>query len=132
MNYMKQQKITIEWMLETEEDRQRCIEFRKILLNNIANLEDSTKVNVYWVNENKDESLSDSNGRDAQQSFENLSKREREVTKLLCKNHSIKRISEQLFISENTVKKHIQNIKNKLELKDNGMELVFQLKLLCS
>jgi DNA-binding NarL/FixJ family response regulator len=132
MNYMKQQKITIEWMLETEEDRQRCIEFRKILLNNIANLEDSTKVNVYWVNENKDESLSNSIGRNAKPQLENLSRREREVTYLLCENHSIKRIAEQLFISENTVKKHIQNIKGKLELKDNGMELVFQLKLLCS
>lgn len=43
-----------------------------------------------------------------------LSEREQEVLALIAKGHSNKEIAAQLFVSENTVKKHINNIYSKL------------------
>jgi DNA-binding CsgD family transcriptional regulator len=128
---MQKQTITIDWILETEHDRLRCSDFRKIMLNYIAKLEDSTKVKVVWENHTIDKAV-DIYRRDSDHPIDNLSKREREITDLLCNNYSVKRIAERLFISENTVKKHIQNLKRKLNLNEHGMELVFQLKSICS
>ncbi|MBR1589912.1 MAG: LuxR family transcriptional regulator [Acidaminococcaceae bacterium] len=52
-----------------------------------------------------------------------ISKREREIVMLLCKGYSNKQISQQLFISETTVKTHISNILAKLNLHDR-MQIV--------
>ena len=45
-----------------------------------------------------------------------LSEREREVLKLLCEGENYRTISEALFISTNTVKAHIKNIYEKLQV----------------
>ena len=47
-----------------------------------------------------------------------LSKRECDVAMLVCEGISNKLIEERLYISEKTVKTHISNILNKLEVKD--------------
>lgn len=47
-----------------------------------------------------------------------LSKREVSVAKLICKGFSNKKIAENLFISEKTVKTHVRNILMKLDLQD--------------
>lgn len=52
-----------------------------------------------------------------------ISKREHEIVMLLCKGYSNKQISQQLFISETTVKTHISNILAKLNLHDR-MQIV--------
>ncbi len=52
-----------------------------------------------------------------------ISKREYEIVQLLCKGYSNKQISQQLFISETTVKTHISNILAKLNLHDR-MQIV--------
>lgn len=52
-----------------------------------------------------------------------LSKREQEVLRLLCKGKTSKIISEQLFVSFETVKKHRQNILEKTGCK-NTVELM--------
>ena len=52
-----------------------------------------------------------------------ISKREHEIVMLLCKGYSNKQISQQLFISETTVKTHISNILAKLSLHDR-MQIV--------
>ncbi len=51
-----------------------------------------------------------------------LTKKEKEIAKFVVKGFSNKRISNELFISENTVKSHLANIFNKLSV-SNRLEL---------
>ncbi len=46
----------------------------------------------------------------------NISKREYEVLQLICKGMSNQQIAEALFVSENTVKKHVSNLFLKLNV----------------
>ena len=54
---------------------------------------------------------------------EQLTEKEREVVKLLLKGYTYKAISENLFISENTMKYHIKNIYQKFNI-NNKMDLI--------
>ncbi len=54
----------------------------------------------------------------------NLTPREVEVLELLSIGKSYKQIAEQLFVSDKTIKKHIENIYNKLHV-NSKMEAVF-------
>ncbi|CCQ95675.1 hypothetical protein CULT_30029 [[Clostridium] ultunense Esp] len=53
-----------------------------------------------------------------------LTNREKEVLKLVCLGYKNKEISEQLMISEHTVKNHVSNILQKLELNDRSQLMV--------
>ena len=57
-----------------------------------------------------------------------LTKREKEIARLICKGHTHKAIGETLFISERTVAKHAQNIFEKVRV-SNKMELSHKLSL---
>jgi DNA-binding NarL/FixJ family response regulator len=46
----------------------------------------------------------------------NLSERETEILKLLAKGSSYQQIANDLFISHGTVRKHVENIYNKLHI----------------
>ena len=54
-----------------------------------------------------------------------LTKRELEILTALAQGNNNKSIAEHLFISENTVKKHIGNLLSKLELKDRTQAALF-------
>ncbi|HHX74308.1 MAG TPA: response regulator transcription factor [Firmicutes bacterium] len=54
-----------------------------------------------------------------------LTQREREILQELAEGKNNKLIAEKLFISENTVKKHICNILEKLELQDRTQAALF-------
>ena len=69
-----------------------CKEVKDILLNNLITRDKNPK------NQNQKECLSS---------------REIEILKLICKQKNYKQIAEILFISENTVRKHRQNIMQK-------------------
>lgn len=56
-----------------------------------------------------------------------LTEREKEILKLVSSGCTNKKISEELYLSENTIKKHITNILNKLEL-HNRKELILYYK----
>lgn len=56
-----------------------------------------------------------------------LTKREKEVVELVCKGFNNKEIGNQMHISENTSKKYLSNIFNKLNLK-NRKELIIYMK----
>ena len=58
-----------------------------------------------------------------------LTKREREVFELLIKNYTTKEIAEKLGISEKTVRNHISNVMQKLEVASRTAALVELLKL---
>ncbi len=58
--------------------------------------------------------------------FKELTKRENEILKLLTKGKSYSTIAEKLYVSRNTVKYHIRNIYEKLNIycKDEAIKLV--------
>lgn len=58
-----------------------------------------------------------------------LTKREREVFELLIKNYTTKEIAEKLGISEKTVRNHISNVMQKLDVKGRSSAVVELLKL---
>jgi len=57
-----------------------------------------------------------------------LSNREYEVLGLLAKGMSNRRISEELYISEKTVKNHVSNILRKLDVNDRTQAVIKSLK----
>lgn len=57
----------------------------------------------------------------------NLTKREKEIARLICKGNTHKQVGETLYISERTVAKHVQNIFEKVEV-SNKLELCQKLE----
>ena len=53
-----------------------------------------------------------------------LTNREREVFELLIQNKSSKQIADELFISEKTVRNHISNVMQKLDVKGRAMAVI--------
>lgn len=58
-----------------------------------------------------------------------LTKREKEVFSLLVTNHSTREIANKLNISEKTVRNHISNVMQKLDVKGRAAAVVELLKL---
>ncbi len=54
-----------------------------------------------------------------------LSRRELEVLKLLAKGLTNREVAEELFISENTVKNHVRNILEKLQLRSRMLAVMY-------
>ncbi|MBF2014699.1 MAG: response regulator transcription factor [Rivularia sp. T60_A2020_040] len=54
-----------------------------------------------------------------------LTKREKEVLRLIATGASNREIAQQLYISEGTVKNHVTNILNRLELRDRTQAAIF-------
>ena len=60
--------------------------------------------------------------------YDNLSKREMEVLKILAQGFSNQEIADQLFISLKTVKTHVSNIFNKLEVNDRTQATIYAIQ----
>ena len=58
-----------------------------------------------------------------------LTKREKEVFDLLIENKSTKEIADLLFISEKTVRNHISNVMQRLNVKGRAQAVVELIKL---
>ena len=58
-----------------------------------------------------------------------LTKREREVFELLVQDKTTREIAEQLFISEKTVRNHISNVMQKLNVKGRSQAVVELVRL---
>ena len=69
-----------------------------------------------------------SSGHMRETSGENLTEREREVLSLIADGRNNHEISETLFISEKTVKTHVSNILNKLNLDDRTQAAIYALR----
>jgi DNA-binding NarL/FixJ family response regulator len=81
---------------------------------------------MYW----EDEGDEGDEARQEQPVFNDaagLSKRQLEIATLLCNRHSVKKIADQLHISEHTVKKHIQNMKKTLQIEESGIDFLYAL-----
>jgi DNA-binding NarL/FixJ family response regulator len=57
--------------------------------------------------------------------FDDLTEREREIMRCLGQGASNREISEQLFITEGTVKNHVSNILTKLGLRDRTQAALY-------
>ncbi|EKF51589.1 response regulator transcription factor [Lactococcus garvieae] len=60
--------------------------------------------------------------------YDNLSKREMEVLKILAQGLSNQEIADRLFISLKTVKTHVSNIFNKLEVNDRTQATIYAIQ----
>lgn len=58
-----------------------------------------------------------------------LTSREKEVFSLLVKNYTTKEIADKLYISEKTVRNHISNVMQKLEVKARTSAVIELIKL---
>lgn len=58
-----------------------------------------------------------------------LTKREKEIFDLLIYNYSILEISKKLGISDKTVRNHISNVIQKLDVNDRCQAIIFLLKI---
>lgn len=58
-----------------------------------------------------------------------LTSREKEVFELLIANKTTKEIAEELFISEKTVRNHISNVMQKLQVKGRAHAVVELIRL---
>ena len=58
-----------------------------------------------------------------------LTKREREVYELLINNKTTSEIGNILFISEKTVRNHISNVMQKLDVKDRAQAIIVLIKM---
>ena len=58
-----------------------------------------------------------------------LTSREKEVFELLITNKTTKEITEELFISEKTVRNHISNVMQKLQVKGRAHAVVELIRL---
>jgi DNA-binding NarL/FixJ family response regulator len=58
-------------------------------------------------------------------SLAELTKREKEVLRLIANGANNREIAEKLYISEGTVKNHVTNILNRLELRDRTQAAIF-------
>ena len=58
-----------------------------------------------------------------------LTSREREVFELLVQNLTTREIAEKMFISEKTVRNHISNVMQKLNVKGRSQALVELIRL---
>ena len=58
-----------------------------------------------------------------------LTTREKEVFSLLVKNYTTKNIADKLYISEKTVRNHISNVMQKLEVESRTSAVIELIKL---
>lgn len=70
-------------------------------------------------------------GNNKNSSLDELTEREMEVLKELSLGYSNNQIAQTLYISENTVKKHVSSILNKLGLNHRTEAALFALKMSC-
>jgi DNA-binding NarL/FixJ family response regulator len=73
-------------------------------------------------------SLHGGNGSSGPSGWETLSKREREVLKLVAEGHTNKEISAMMFVSIKTVEKHRSNLMRKLNLHNSAAVTAFAIE----
>ncbi|MCT4603810.1 MAG: LuxR C-terminal-related transcriptional regulator [Marinifilum sp.] len=105
-------------------DRKGHLLYSLSICTNITdlNLDRKVKIKIFDSNEVR---FSLSNDKLKEYS-KRLSKREKEIVDLLCKNFSSKQIADFLFVSRHTVDTHRRNIIKKLELTDTRQIYFYQ------
>ena len=125
--------LTVASSAENEREREELAELHSIIMNWVIqmNIRDCIQVKMEYEAVDQEALPVAASTRNPQSAGPAesvvLSGRQLEIAELLCRHYSIRRIAEELYISVNTVKKHIQNIKKTLCIEQTGGDFVFLL-----
>ncbi|WP_334073905.1 MULTISPECIES: response regulator transcription factor [Paenibacillus] len=126
-------RLTVASSAENDREREALAELHSLIMNRVVqmNICDSVQVTLEYVAVASEippaaPEASGSQTRERPKPSA-LSGRQLEIAERLCRHYSIRRIAEELYISVNTVKKHVQNIKKALCLEHAGDDFVFLL-----
>ncbi|WP_433946643.1 response regulator transcription factor [Paenibacillus sp. SN-8-1] len=130
---LRRQRLIVECLTITPEEQSLMDELRRLIVEKLSSSEGQGSIHIVWENEDH-QGVQHSSSQDASASYplENsvpLSLRQREIASLVCSHYSVRKIAATLHISENTVKKHIQNIKKALEISESGPDFVYELQI---
>ncbi|MCY9662429.1 LuxR C-terminal-related transcriptional regulator [Paenibacillus chondroitinus] len=131
-------RLTIDSSAEDELARAKLIDLHQIVVDQVMRLKinESVKVTIEYGGADLEDRLSsqavasgEKDGDDLQSGkMDSLSERQRQIAEMLCNHYSIKRIAEELYVSVNTVKKHIQNMKKVLNIDVSGADFIYTVK----
>ncbi|HTG68095.1 MAG TPA: LuxR C-terminal-related transcriptional regulator [Candidatus Udaeobacter sp.] len=126
-------RLTIDSSSKDDQDRAKLAELHQIVVDQVMRMEIHEYVKVTLEYEGSDRgkrSLMSAGGQGNEKLSQviALSERQKQIAALLCDHYSITRIADDLFVSVNTVKKHIQNMKKVLEIHSSGADFIYELK----
>ncbi|WP_171687462.1 helix-turn-helix transcriptional regulator [Paenibacillus planticolens] len=118
--------------------RAKLVDLHQIVVDQVMRLKmkEAVKVTIEYGEADPDDRLSsqatdgvenDGGGLQAGK-MDSLSERQRQIAEMLCNHYSIKRIADELYVSVNTVKKHIQNMKKALGIDASGADFIYTVK----
>ncbi|GAB7053554.1 MULTISPECIES: LuxR C-terminal-related transcriptional regulator [Paenibacillus] len=126
-------RLTIDSSSKDDQDRAKLSELHQIVVDQVIRLEmkEYVKVTLEYVGAGRImQSAERPNDEESVESLDMtaLSQRQQQIAEMLCNHYSIKRIADELYISVNTVKKHIQNMKKALDIDSAGADFLYTLK----
>ncbi|WP_159885898.1 helix-turn-helix transcriptional regulator [Paenibacillus puerhi] len=131
-------KLTVDSHTQCEIDREKLVRLHSLIIREVAAMSLAECVKITLECNHASEwpplplapaSASMEQARNARDgALVKLSERQREIAFMLCNHYSIKKIASAFYVSENTVKKHIQNIKKALEIEGSGADFIYTLK----
>lgn len=123
-------RLTIDSSIKDEKERAKLAELHQFVVSQVMSLDIRECVKVTMEYDLLAAAELQDAGDDHASDWGMLSERQRQIAKMLCHHYSIKRIADELFVSVNTVKKHIQNMKKALNLELSGANFIYQLEQL--
>jgi DNA-binding NarL/FixJ family response regulator len=124
-------RLTVDSDIEDERGRAKLVELHQNVVEQVSRLDIAESIRITLEYENavfhSDKAGMEEQSEDQPAGYAMLSDRQRQIAFMLCEHFSIRRIAAQLFVSENTVKKHIQNLKKALHIEQSGADFVFEL-----
>ncbi|USB31591.1 LuxR C-terminal-related transcriptional regulator [Paenibacillus sp. YPG26] len=128
----RRQRLIVESLRRTQEEQSLMDELQRLILEKLSSTDGHASIHIIWDHEEQEEGqqvpFQAANGPNSQTTTVPLSMRQMEIARLVCSHYSVRRIAAALHISENTVKKHIQNIKKTLEINESGSDFVYELR----
>lgn len=113
------------WLLSERSDRTLSLAIEAAEANQLF-VDFAVNNNLRNIIREKQSVLTSSNANFA--NLELLTEREAEVLKYLCEGMNYKKVAQKLFISESTVKTHINNVFTKLKVNDRTQAVLYALK----
>ncbi|XID91655.1 response regulator transcription factor [Paenibacillaceae bacterium WGS1546] len=123
-------KLTIDSAPRDDVSRLKLIELYRFVVDQAVRLEIDEYVRITWELDGGGEPSEREESESSPGAIRALSRRQRQIATMLCDHYSIKRIAGELFVSVNTVKKHIQNMKRALEVETSGADFIYELNRL--
>lgn len=119
------QRLIVECEIAAKECPPVMAELQQLIIDKLTVMDGHAVVTFSWESRVDAEQGQRTNVEPVRHS---LSGRQFEIAMLLCKHHSIRKIASLLHITENTVKKHIQNIKHAYGLRSAGLDFLYELQ----